>query len=454
MAPCGLSGLDPATGPSSDQAITTKIAKGGRGMKLFKAAITAAAAIALTSAAPAQNASINVLGHKVHQAVSTGLTAGTTGGDVTAEWQVANGAINWITADVTPLHDRIRRELALPTGNVDAAFFLNRYASPKVFEQLEPLDGYQAAKPIQDFDGLSKGMLEGMTYNGKIYGIPFRHSTTAMVYNETLLKEAGFDGPPKTFTELVEMAKKLYRVDKNGQKVYGLSQVGDSPEFLLCLMQSTGKQLLDLDYKLNANTPEFISTLKTLKDLYDNGGLIDNYLSTPLDALITDMQNGRAVMSLSPFNREVVLNDKKLSRFPGSFKVTSVPTSADGQLRAQTEVWYLVIPKNSRQKERAWDLIRTLSASEATIREALNGNGATRPAAYQDARLGAVLPSAAEQARSVASARLALPGFDETTRAQAILSEEADSFLLGQQSAETAAANIQRRIEPLLPKKQ
>jgi multiple sugar transport system substrate-binding protein len=423
-------------------------------MKFVIAAVTAAAVIAVSAPGIAQNTPINVLGHRVHQIVSTGATPGTTGGDITAEWQAANGTINWITADVTPLHDRIRREMTLPSGNIDAAFFLNRYASPKVFEQLEPLDAFQAAKPIQDFAGLSKGMLEGMTYNGKLYGIPFRHSTTALVYNETLLKEAGFNGPPKTYAELVDMAKKLHRTDKNGQKVYGLSQVGDSPEFLLSLMLASGKQLLDLDYKLNANTPEFITALKTLKDLYDNGGLIDNYLSTPLDSLISDMQNGRAVMSLSPFNREIGLNDAKLSRYPGSFKVTSVPMGTNGVLRAQTEVWYLVIPKNSKQKDRAWDLIRTLSAPEATIRETLNGNGATRPAAYQDPRVQAVLPSAAEQARSVASASLALPGFDETTRAQAILSEEADSFLLGQQTAEKAAANIQRRIEPLLPKKQ
>ena len=159
-------------------------------------------------------------------------------------------------------------------------------------------------------------------------------------------------------------------------------------------MQSTGKQLLDSNYTLNANTPEFVSALKTLKDLYDSGGLIDNYLSTPLDSLISDMQNGRAAMSLSPFNGEIVLNDKKLSKFPGSFKVMSVPPGANGVLRAQTEVWYLVIPKNSRQKELCVDLIRTLSSPEATVREALNGNGATRPAAYQDARVIAALPSA------------------------------------------------------------
>lgn len=423
-------------------------------MSFFKTATAIAVAISLVPGAYAQDGSINVLGHKVHQAASTGLTAGTTGGDVTAEWQAENGSINWITADVNPLHDRLFRELTLPVGNVDMAFFLNRFASPRAFELLEPLDGYQAENPIEDFEGLSQGMLEGMTYDGKVYGIPFRHSTTALVYNETLLQQAGFDGPPKTFDELIDMAKKLYHVDANGQKVYGLTQVGNSPEFLLAMMLASGKPFLEADFTLNANTPEYIATLNTLKDLSDNGGLVDNYVANNLDGLISDMQNGRAVMSLSPFNRESVLNDEKLSLFPGSFKVTAVPPMANGELPVQTEVWYLVIPKNAPNKELAWELIRTLSSPEATVREALNGNGATRPAAYEDPRIIEKIASAAEQARSVASARLALPGFEEIARAQTILGEEADAVLLGYQTAEEAAARTQELIEPLLPTKQ
>ena len=417
-------------------------------MKLIKAAAAAAIAVSLATGAHAQ--SLNVLGHKVHQVASTGET----GGDSTAEFVAAHGPINWITADVTPLHDRLFREMTLGTGNVDAAFFLNRFASPKAFELLEPLDDLNAADPIEDFDGLSEGMRGGMTYNGKLYGIPFRHSTTALVYNETLLKEAGYDGPPKTFEELIEIAKKVPHTDANGQKVFGLTQVGVSPEFILALMLSTGKRFLEDDFTLNANTPEYISALRMLKDLSDSGALIDNYVGNNLDGLISDMQNGRAAMSISPFNRELVMNDPKLSRFPGSFKVTSIPPGAGGVPPIQTEVWYLVIPKNSPHKKEAWELIKALSSPEATVREALNGNGAVRPAAYQDPRIVEKIASAAAQARSVAAARLALPGFEDISRAQTIIQEEADAVLLGYQTPEEAAAKTQAQIEPLLPKKQ
>ena len=399
-------------------------------------------------------AALTVLGHRVHQSVSTGETAGTTGGDVTETWRKSNGVqINWITADVSPIHDRLMREMSLGTGNIDLAFFLNRFVSPRVFDLLDPLDDYQVKDPIDAFDGFSKGMRDGMTFKGKLYGIPFRQATNALIYNETLLKEAGFSGPPATFAELVEMAKKLYRKDASGNEVFGLSnESGSSPVFLLNLALANGKQLLQPDYKLNADTPEYVATLKQLKDLYDHGGLVKNFLSINLDGILSDMQNGRAAMTINPFGRIPVLNDPKLSRYPGKIKAVPVPVGSDGTVPAQTEVWYLVIPKNSPHKDLAWGLIKSLSSPEATTREALNGNGPTRAATFKDPRIMAANPSAAAEADSVAAARLAFPGFEKAQQAQDIVSEEGDAMLLGRQSPEQAAKNTQRRVEVLLPK--
>ncbi len=418
------------------------------------AALAACTLFGSPSVAQDKPAALTVLGHRVHQSVSTGETAGTTGGDVTESWRKATGVqINWITADVSPIHDRLMREMTLATGNIDLAFFLNRFASPKVFALLEPLDSFQAQDPIEDFDGLSKGMRDGMTFNGKLYGIPFRQATNALIYNEALLKQAGFSGPPATFAQLIDMAKKLYRKDASGNEVFGFSQEsGSSPTFLLNLALANGKQVLLPDYKLNADTPEYVATLKQLKDLYDNGGLVKNFTSMKLDTILADLQSGRAAMTINPFGRVAVLNDPKLSRFPGQIKAAPIPPGADGKVPAQTEVWYLVIPKNSQHKQLAWSLIKALSSPDATVREALNGNGPTRPAAYKDQRIMAANPFAAAEAESVAAARLAFPGFDKVQEAQDILSEEGDAMLLGRQTAEQAAKNTQVRIEVLLPK--
>lgn len=412
-------------------------------------ALATALALSTFSAPLAVAQSINVLGHRVHQSVSTGESAGTTGGDVTEEWRAENGDINWITADVTPIHDRLFREMTLDTGNIHLAFFLNRFVSPEVFELLEPLDDYQASAPIEDFDGLSQGMRDAMTYDGRLYGIPFRHATNALIYNEQILAEQGFEGIPESFAELVDMAIAIHA---NDPEVYGFANhSGTSPTFILNLALAHGVQFLEPDYTLNADTPEFIATLETLKRLYDNGGLVRDYISGNLDTIIADMQNGRAAFSLNPFGRVAVLNDTELSQFPGSIKAAAVPADPNGATPAQTEVWYLVIPKNAPDKDLAWSLIQTLSSPDATVREALNGNGPVRPGAYEDPRIVESNSAAEQEALSVESARVAFPGFDEAARAQEILSEEADAMLLERQTPAEAAANMQARITPLLP---
>ena len=63
------------------------------------------------------------------------------------------------------------------------------------------------------------GLMSNGTFKGKVYGIPFQRSTIVMYYNKDAFKEAGLDPnkPPTTWTEMVEMGKKLVKRDASGQ---------------------------------------------------------------------------------------------------------------------------------------------------------------------------------------------------------------------------------------------
>ncbi len=61
--------------------------------------------------------------------------------------------------------------------------------------------------------------VKSVTRNGATYGVPFFSGKKAMYYNVDMLKEAGFDEPPKTLTEAYEMAKKLTKYDENGNVI-------------------------------------------------------------------------------------------------------------------------------------------------------------------------------------------------------------------------------------------
>ncbi|MFA6505858.1 MAG: extracellular solute-binding protein [Treponemataceae bacterium] len=54
------------------------------------------------------------------------------------------------------------------------------------------------------------------TYKGKFYGLPIFQGRTALFWNKKMFQEAGLSGPPKTFAEMAEYAKKLAKYDGGG----------------------------------------------------------------------------------------------------------------------------------------------------------------------------------------------------------------------------------------------
>ena len=55
------------------------------------------------------------------------------------------------------------------------------------------------------------------TCEGKTYGLPLLFSTPAMFWNRAMFKEAGIAGPPDTFPQLMDDAKKLTKIDSSGK---------------------------------------------------------------------------------------------------------------------------------------------------------------------------------------------------------------------------------------------
>lgn len=150
-------------------------------LKRLSAGIAGALAFAAlgASAGAAMSETLTVTGHRVHQTTMTGEASG----DFAGEWAAANGVeIEWLTFNVAAAHDRLYREASLSSTTVDIGFAANRFFTPAFDEMFEPLDDYLAANPIESFEEFPQGMLDAMTIDGKLYGIPFRHATAALPY--------------------------------------------------------------------------------------------------------------------------------------------------------------------------------------------------------------------------------------------------------------------------------
>ncbi|WP_439578420.1 ABC transporter substrate-binding protein [Elioraea sp.] len=417
-------------------------------------AILAGAAAALAAPAlRAQTARFSIMSHAVHRNVVTGER----GGDSTAAWRARhNREIEWLTFGVEAVHERLYREAQLAQGAVDMAFLLERYGGPHIATLFEDLRPYMDAAPIEAFDEISPSMVAAHTYGGRLIGIPFRHATHGFFYNEALMRERNATRAPETFEEIIALAEQLTYARADGTRVAGYALSMDDPSSTVDIIRAHGGDFITRDYRFVADEPPAVAAVTLLRDWFRKGVLPRNVMTFKTEEVITAMQQGRAALTNQPFGRLVNYNHPQQSRFPGEIKVTTLPMmeKAGGRgalVPAKTSVWAMAIPRNSPNKELAWELIREISSKESTIRAALNGNGPVRMSAYDDPRVRARVPYADLERKVLPIAGLTLPGFAEAGKAMDIMMEEVQRALIGQAEPLAAMRSAKARIEPLLP---
>ncbi|MDR6288392.1 multiple sugar transport system substrate-binding protein [Inquilinus ginsengisoli] len=419
---------------------------------LLASTMAGAATMALGRAALGQTRTLNALSHLVHQNV---LTKGSAG-DVIAPWCKAAGAeITWTTLDSNPLQDRLFREASLGRTTFNVGFVVDNRMTPQIAGLFEPLDGYQASDPIEDIDDIAPGLRRAMTVGGKTVGIPVRHATQALFYNEALLEEAGIAAPPTTVEELVEQAKKLTFTSAAGTPVTGMILASDLAVFPVMFARAFGGDFIGADFRVVPNREAMEKGLSVLADLFQARALPRSYANTRNDDMVTWLQQGRAAFGVLPFARFAQLNNPEQSSVPGKIKAVEFPGSATlpagSTMAAVVESWAMVIPANSADKDLSWSFIKAVSSKAVTLGAARNGNGPVRVSTYADADFAAAQPLARIESAALAKARPAFPAFPEAVRAQATFLEEVQLAVLGRKTPQEAVAAIVERVTPLMP---
>lgn len=398
--------------------------------------------------AAAQEKKLTIVAHAVHKAAATTGK----GGDITAAWREKNGAaIEWLTFGVDATNERALREASLSQGGVDIAFVLNGLVGPQYAQLFEDLREWQAKDPISAFDEIPDTMLATHRYDGKVTAVPYRHATQGLHFNADILAERGVSAPPATIKDLIGMAEKLTYDRPDGTKVYGFVLSMEDLSCTLDIVRAFGGDFITPDLKVVIDQPEAVQAITAMRDLVRKNAMPRNIMNFKNEDVINHMQQGRAAMTNSPFGRYFTFNDPKASKFPGKVQVVALPTAVDARpTPAKTSVWAMAIPRNGRNKELAWSLIRHLSTPEATILATLNGNGPVRPSAYGDTRVKELLPYAEAEKTALATARLITPSFPNVQQAMSVLMEELGLALLGRKEVQAAMTDAKARVVPLI----
>src|SRR5690606_16794037 len=103
---------------------------------------------------------------------------------------------------------------------------------------LHEISAMGAIEPLDDLadeqgwdDRIDAGALKFATIDGDLMGYPVSGRTMELIYNERLLAEAGFDGPPTTPEEFLEYARALTVRDGNSVTRYGAIMPGGDDRY-------------------------------------------------------------------------------------------------------------------------------------------------------------------------------------------------------------------------------
>jgi len=156
------------------------------------------------------------------------------------------------------------------------------------------------------------------------------------------------------------LAEQLTYARSDGTRVAGYARPMDDPSSTVYIIRAPGGDFITRDYRFIADEPPAVAAVTPLRDWFGKGMLPRNVMTFKTEEVITAMQQGRAALTNLPFGRLVNYNHPQQSRFPGEIKVTTLPmmekTGGRGALvPAKTSVWAMAIPRNSPNKERAWD---------------------------------------------------------------------------------------------------
>ena len=261
----------------------------------------------IDAGAQSKPAKLTILSHRVNMSV---VSQGKTG-DLLAEWSKRNGiAVEWVTLDTGPLHERMFREASLGSTSIDLAFIVNTRATPVVATLFEPLDSWMQSNPLEDPTDLFPGLVNAMKFGGKQYAVPHRHATTGFHYNEAIFKERGVP-IPQTFEDVVDAAKRLTFTRPDGSQVFGFLIEGDNYPNVIDMARAFDGDFITQDFKIAANQPAMVRAVQTLRDFYAAGVMPRTWTAIKGEEVNTWMQSGRVAMTITSFGRTQFYNDKE-----------------------------------------------------------------------------------------------------------------------------------------------
>jgi multiple sugar transport system substrate-binding protein len=172
----------------------------------------------------------------------------------------------------------------------------------------------------------------GVTRNGKIYGMPWLMDVKYFMYNKDILQKAGISAPPTTWEELVDQAK---IIKSKGLAEYPVIWSWNQKEGVVCdftaLLFGNGGAFLDASGKPVFNNDKGVQVLTWMKQTLDDGLSNPSSVSSDENAVEADFLAGKSAFAVNWLFQYSDSNDATKSQIVGQAAFAPMPVFAAGK---------------------------------------------------------------------------------------------------------------------------
>jgi multiple sugar transport system substrate-binding protein len=215
-----------------------------------------------------------------------------------------------------------------------------------------------------DRQDIFDGALDAVSFQDKLYGLPWLNDTKFLFYNKELLKQAGFDHPPATWEELEQQA---IAMKKQGLVEYPLVWSWKQSEALVCDFTSlsavfgggmikNGKP--SLTDEGNKKAMNFM--LQTLKEGITNPNSTE-FLEEDVRGVFS---SGKAAFALNWTYMNSSANDPEQSKVAGKVGITPSPGHGDVVSASVNGGMGLSLTSGTKNPDETWKYLEYLSSKE------------------------------------------------------------------------------------------
>ncbi len=307
--------------------------------------------------------------------------------------------VRWVVLEENVLRQRVTTDIATHAGQFDV-MTIGNYEVPIWAKQkwLVPMDNLPASYDVND---LLHPVAQGLTYEGKLYGLPFYAESAMTYYRTDLFKKAGLTMPAQpTYEQIRQFADKI--TDKSNQ-VYGMCLRGkpgwgENMAYVTTLVDADGGQWFNDSWKPTINTPAWHTAVTYYADILKADGP-PGVSSNGFNETLALFSSGHCGMWIDSTVASGLLFDKKQSQVADEVGFAPIPTGSYTGGPTWLWSWNLAIPASSKQQDAARTFI-TWATSKEYVALVAKQNGwvavppGTRQSTYDNPDYKAVAPFA------------------------------------------------------------